>query len=57
MQLSGIRHMFNECSTTNTLENRLTQKGDLEPHMKYFPGAPNGPLRIEDDHVPFMRQG
>ena len=49
--------MFNECSTTNTLENRLTQKGDLEPHMKYFPGAPNGPLRIEDDHVPFMRQG
>lgn len=39
------------------IENRLTQKGDLEPHMKYFPGAPNGPLRIEDDHVPFMRQG
>ena len=45
-------------SISSISEKKLADSGQLEKYYRpYFPGKPNFPLYIEDDHLPFLRKG
>lgn len=39
------------------LESKLHKSGVIDNQTPYFPGAPNRPLFVEDDHIPFLEKG
>ena len=39
------------------LEVSLRKANLISSEREYFPGAPKGPMYVEDDHVPFLSEG
>lgn len=39
------------------IESKLHKSGVIDNQTPYFPGAPNRPLFVEDDHIPFLEKG
>lgn len=39
------------------LEVSLRKANLIFSEREYFPGAPKGPMYVEDDHVPFLSEG